>query len=93
MSFVAFGHRPGGLASSALSGRDRARGGVEKSWFLMPAAAVEHKHGLTLLILDSPNEVILAQPKGHVHHMALHSLSACTTQPRTFAAATRAGTN
>lgn len=76
-----------------LSGRDGARGGVENSRFLMPAAAVEHKHGLTLLVLGSPDEVILAKPKGHIDHMALHSLTACTTQPRTFAAATRTGTN
>lgn len=53
----------------------------------------EKKNGFTLLVLDSLDEQILAKPKGHVDHMALHRLMACTTQRRTFMAATRTGTN
>lgn len=69
MSFVAFGHRPVGTACQD--------GGVDLTVHLFKQlAAVEPKHGFTL---DSPDEVILAEPKGHVGHMALHSLAACTT--------------
>lgn len=53
----------------------------------------KEKNGFTLLVLDSLDEQILAKPKGHVDHMALHRLMACTTQRRTFMAATRTGTN
>lgn len=35
---------------------------------------------LHLLGLDSLHEVIPTKPKGHVDHMALHSLMGCTTQ-------------
>lgn len=73
MSFVAFGHGPVGTAC-----QDRAGGGVDLTVHLFKQlAAVEPKHGFTL---DSPDEVILAEPKGHVGHMALHSLAACTTR-------------
>lgn len=81
MSFVAFGHGPVGTAWGGFD--------LTVHLFKQPAA-VEPKHGFTL---DSPDEVILAEPKGHVGHMALHSLAACTTQRRTLVAATRTGTN
>lgn len=49
-----------------------------KQNFLTPAATVEpkkkKKKRFTLLVLDSLDEQILAKPKGHVDHMALHSL-------------------
>lgn len=57
------------------------------------SGAKNKKSGFTSLVLDSLDEQTLAKPKGHVDHMALHSLMACTTQRRTFMAATRTGTN
>lgn len=85
MSFVAFGHRPVGTACR------EGMGVFDLAVHLFEQlAAVEPKHGFTL---DSPDEATLAEPKGHVDHMALRSVAACTTQRRTFVAATPTGAN